>query len=145
MPNKIILLKITDLNKNIYLNDNLTINTAKNLEPDVTISGSMVNLLRRRDITISGDPVVAQKLQQKIDSFDWENLLAKYIGDIATHQVSRFLNSQKTTCKNIMETLVEYIQEEVKLLPPQCLVTDFIDEVDKIRADVDRLEAKISS
>ncbi|MFN7096798.1 MAG: SCP2 domain-containing protein [Gammaproteobacteria bacterium] len=126
-----------------------------------TIHGSLINMARltRRDnksaamselaIRIEGDTDSAHQFQQFWDSIhiDWTEIIAKIAGDPlavlfgrGTKIINRALQqAQKTVSSN----LSEYLQEEVRLLPPREEIADFMNDVDLLRADLDRLAARI--
>jgi ubiquinone biosynthesis protein UbiJ len=99
--------------------------------------------------TITGDVETGQTFQGILDDMDidWEEQLSRLTGDIAAHQIGRamrqagkLLSTGRTTLEH---DLGEYLQEELRVLPARIEVSNFCNEVDRIRADADRLEARI--
>ena len=101
------------------------------------------------NISIEGDLELANQVSQVLRGIEWdvEEDLSKYFGDIPAIQATKFLkkimtNSQKNI-KNITGSLIEYWQEENKILTKKRDVEIFNSDVDEIVEDTERLEAKI--
>src|SRR3990167_6826536 len=102
------------------------------------------------DITIEGN---AETGQQVIDLFDelqidWEEYTSRLIGDIPAYHVHRYLNKMcgwvKDTKTTFTQNINEYIHEEKAWLPTQEALQDFFADIDKLRLDVDRIEARLT-
>lgn len=131
------------------------------LKADTIIKGTPLSLLhmslsrddRKRffaeDVTIEGDLECGQKVIDLFDSFemDWEEYLSHWIGDVPAHQSGRFVRNLKNFSKNLHATFLqntnEYIHEETNLCPPPEALQDFFHDIDSLRMDTDRLEARI--
>lgn len=130
-------------------------------EPNVTIEGSPLAFLAMNfssnqladifagKVKVSGDIDTAQKVQalmQGID-LDWEEQIAKITGDpVAYHLgkvVKRSFSFGKRFLGTLQNNLSEYLQEEIRLLPTQVEVDDFLKMVDVLRNDFDRLYARL--
>ena len=87
-----------------------------------------------------------QKLFLFLD-IDWIEATSFFTGDIIAHQCGQFIQDTKTKSvqflKNSAESISEYLQEESLILPTQIEVNHFMNEVDVLRADVDRLQARL--
>lgn len=101
------------------------------------------------DIQLEGDMQTAQHFQYLLASLeiDWEELLAQRIGDVAARQVgllaeglSRWLKRGQTSVDMAVR---DYLQEEVQHTPTRIELDNFAGDVDAVRMDVDRLEARI--
>ncbi|WP_303906811.1 ubiquinone biosynthesis accessory factor UbiJ [Thiohalomonas denitrificans] len=129
-------------------------------KPDATLRGSPLALLRMGvggdtqglfagDVQIEGDVEIGQRFKHILDAMeiDWEEHLSSLTGDIIAHQVGNVFRSLASWRQTASDTLVrdtgEYIQEELQMLPGRGEVDHFMDEVDTLRTDVDRLEARI--
>jgi ubiquinone biosynthesis protein UbiJ len=70
-------------------------------------------------------------------------------GDVPAYHAGRVLrkfNSWLGTSENsLSENINEYVHEEAKWLPTRESLQDFFTEVDIIRMDIDRMEAKIKA
>lgn len=127
---------------------------------DVTLTGTSTNfisLLTQQDkanamfgngVQISGNNGIATEFQSILmdTQIDWEAMLAKVVGQLPAHQLGnlfRFKSSQYQTAGNsLLTNLEEYIREESELLAPKPAVSQFFKEIDKLRLDTDRLEAR---
>lgn len=132
-----------------------------NATPDLTLTGHATDFLQMlrsehpdtklfgKGIDVHGDTGLATQFSSVLRGFsiDWEAWLADYIGDTAAHPVASFFNQQSKALRQASQSLsdntLEYLQEEIKLLPPRVEVEAFIDQIEQLRDDVDRLEARI--
>ena len=117
----------------------------------LTVNDFINQLINKKNgnISIKGDLELANQVSQVLKKIEWdvEEDLSKYIGDIPATQATKVLkkiviNSQKNI-SNITGALLEYWQEENKILTKKRDVEIFNSEVDKIVEDTERLEAKI--
>lgn len=129
--------------------------------PDIRIKGTPLNLLhmsiapeqRQRffaeDVVVEGNMELAQHVLAIFDDLeiDWEEQLSQWIGDVPAHQTGRVLRSVKAFSQRVRRSLLrnvnEYVHEEVNLFPPPEALQHFFHDVDELRMDVDRLEARI--
>lgn len=128
--------------------------------PDVAISGSLLTLaalLRGRGeaavrdgrLTLDGDAAVARDFQQLFAHArpDLEEALSKVVGDTAAHGVGEFLRGAQRWARDARATmganLREYLTEERRDLPSRYEVERFADDVQTLRDDVARLEARL--
>jgi ubiquinone biosynthesis protein UbiJ len=130
-------------------------------EPDATVSGSPLAFIRlgmgespRRamfggEITIEGDTDVARRFQSlfgRLD-IDWEGWLARYTGQTLAGGIVGLLSSTHAWRVQLFENLrldvAEYLQEESRELPAPAEAELFYREVDVLRADCDRLQARM--
>jgi ubiquinone biosynthesis protein UbiJ len=101
------------------------------------------------EVEILGDLALSRHLQAYLGSLniDWEELLSQYLGDIPAHQLGRACRAGSGWLAQARETLeldiAEYLKTEIVLLPEQEEVKAFIEAVDVLRADTDRLEARL--
>jgi ubiquinone biosynthesis protein UbiJ len=127
---------------------------------DLVIKGTPLSLLhmslsKNKHLFLGKEIIIQGNLelgQQVIDLFeqleiDWEEYLSRLTGDVPAHQVSRFLHRAKNFNRRVCETLLrnvnEYIHEEKDLFPPLEALQDFFSDIDELRMDIDRLEARI--
>jgi len=129
---------------------------------DVTLSatiGAMVKIsrdgmdnaeLEPGELEIAGDPIIGQRFAQVISglNIDWESLLAEQIGDspakavtFAAGQAKVFVDESKDKLKEFLGNL---IKDDMALVADKKDVEVHLDQVDTIRADVDRLNARLS-
>lgn len=129
-------------------------------EADTFIRGTPVSLLRtavsddrstlfKGQVVIDGDMQLGQKFQRILEELeiDWEEPLSKLIGDIAAHQVGdmvrQFSGWAKSALNSLSMTTAEYFQEETRDVVNPVEIERFANQVDGIRADVDRLEQRV--
>ena len=79
--------------------------------------------------------------------WDYEDDLSKVIGDVPANRVGTFAREAAGTVKdtaiNLTEMLSEYWQEEKPVLAKKRHIEQFSNEVDTLRADVERLEKRL--
>ncbi len=130
-------------------------------EPDARIRGTPVALLRlgisrgtdRRlfseEVEIRGDTELGQELKSVLDAveIDWEEQLSRVIGDVPAHQMGNAARSVLRWGARAVDVLErdlgEYLREESDQLPNRDEVDAFLNAVDTLRSDLDRLEARI--
>jgi len=101
------------------------------------------------DVEISGDLSLSQHLQALIRGLDvdWEELLSQRIGDVAGRQLGNVLRRigewGKQAQKTLESDVSEFLRHELRLLPQRSEVEGFLDSVDTLRADADRLEQRL--
>jgi len=129
--------------------------------PDVLLTGTLPAFARlaasRGDsaalfegqVVLNGDSRLAQRFQRVFSrlDIDWEAWLARYAGDVAGYQLARGLRGGRHWLRGSIATLgrdaVEYFQEEQPELARFEDVADYMDAVDGLRGDVDRLEQRL--
>ncbi len=101
------------------------------------------------DVTISGDTELAHRFGGILADMDvdWEEQLAKVAGDGVAHGAGEFVRDLlgwgRQTASNLGMDVQEYLQEEIRILPNRFEVEEFLEAVDKVRDDGERLEARI--
>jgi ubiquinone biosynthesis accessory factor UbiJ len=102
-----------------------------------------------RDVEISGDLSLSQHLQALIRglNLDWEELLSQKVGDVAARHLGNVLRQigswGKRTRQALESDVSEFLRQEVRLLPQRAEVERFLDSVDTLRADTDRLQQRL--
>lgn len=163
LQGKIIQLEIKGLGLSLYL-----VPAAAGLQvlgrceepPDTVIRGTVAALtklslgegareMRAGDVEIEGDTHTGQAMRELLGrvDIDWEELLSKVVGDYAAHNIARGVRGSAEWTRRAGESLrldtTEYLQEEARYLPSRAEVDYFLDETDRLRSDLDRLEARI--
>lgn len=101
------------------------------------------------DLIIEGNAELGQQVTDLFDeiSIDYEELLSHLVGDVPAFHLHKTANSALTWLKNTGELFAqninEYTHEEIKWFPAREALQDFFNDIDAIRMDVDRIEAKI--
>jgi ubiquinone biosynthesis accessory factor UbiJ len=114
------------------------------------LPASKVRSLFNDQIRITGDTALGQAVKQLFDDLDidWEAHLAHFTGDVVAHQMGRFVRRgqqlKQSLHTSLQQNLGEYIQEEASLSPPREAVADFMNDVDALALDVERLTAHIN-
>ncbi len=127
--------------------------------PDATIHATPLGLMRMSlgggeallegAARITGDTAFAQRLGGllRLSAVDWEELLARGLGDVAGHQLARLLRAGgdwlRDSAAALEQDLGEYLTEEARLLPASAELEHWLQGVEALRADVDRLEARL--
>jgi len=103
------------------------------------------------DLAIEGDAEVAQQVVELFDELDidWEEQLSKLIGDVPAYHAGRLLRGARkflhSASTSLMENFTEYAQEEARWLPAREALQDYFNDIDTLRMDVDRAEAKLQN
>ncbi len=110
---------------------------------------STPELIATRALEIEGDVDLGRRFQRLLEGLDidWEEQAAGVLGDVVSHKLGNVVRGMRTWRRNATQTLAadiaEYLQEESRLLAPAARVEAFLEAVDVLRADVDRLEARL--
>jgi ubiquinone biosynthesis protein UbiJ len=127
---------------------------------DATISGGPFSLLalsgpapeavlQRGDVRIDGDAELAQKFRELALLLrpDLEEELSLVVGDVPAHQLGRFARAAFGWTRKAASTTVrnaaEYLGHERRDLIPRSEAEQYLQGVDTLREDVDRLAARI--
>jgi ubiquinone biosynthesis protein UbiJ len=141
--------------------DCLELTTECDAEPDVVITGSLITLarmagdagvgaLRDGSLELSGDAHLADDFQQLLEYAkpDIEEELSGVVGDVAAHRLGEIARGVSNWTRNASSTMGanirEYLQEEGRDAPSRYEVDRFAGNVNTLRDDVDRLEARIN-
>ena len=127
-------------------------------EIDTTLRGaplSMASLavsqraLFAGEVEIVGDIGTGERFKRLLDALaiDWEELLSQLVGDIAAHQIGNGARGVQDWLGHAVDTfgtnVGEYLREESLSTPTQGECEHFYCAVDTLRADADRLEARL--
>lgn len=78
---------------------------------------------------------------------DWEEPLAMLFGDGPSHQLGQQVRGlfgfARKAARTFLQNSTEYLQEERELLPVKWEVEEFIEDSRDLRADVERVEARL--
>ena len=167
LEGKILLIKLADIRKDFLLTNNnarIILNEVKNdneeIIPDTIIQTTSASLIRLAmgaeyqsmlsagNLHIEGDVELANQLYSifKNIDIDWEEIVSKYIGDAAAYQIGIFAKRLKDykdrSFENFRLDLSEYLQEESRIVPTNLELEKFLNNVDELEADIDRLEMR---
>lgn len=145
----------------IFDNDSMQIETEALKITQATIRGTplqIVNVILTKDnrhqffaddIKIEGDAEIAQQVISLFDelNIDWENELSQIIGDVPAYHIGRVIhqigNWISNTAQSFNHDINEYIHEEANWFPPSEALQNFFADIDTLRMDIDRAEARI--
>lgn len=109
-----------------------------------------LELIKNGDLSITGNQHLAEEFLSLLlrTNIDWEEWLSKYLGDPVAHLIcQKVLATRRQINRNrnhLIQTITEYLTEEVQWTPGFLQVNSFIKEADRLRDDTDRLEARIN-
>ena len=137
--------------KDTAIDDNISLKISGNSDKFLSLLFSNSQNVSFQGIEVSGSLDAAKNLHSLITGLeiDWEEQLSIFTGDIAAHQIGNFARSTKSkvafAAKNMQEMLTEYILYEAHLVPTKEEVAEYINSVDCLRNDIERLEARINN
>jgi ubiquinone biosynthesis protein UbiJ len=100
-------------------------------------------------VAIEGDAGLAQQLQRLLSGYrpDLEEEVARVLGDVPARHLGNLFRETRDYAQRMFGTaadnLGEYLREEARVAAPRWRVAEFLDEVDRLRADVERLELRV--
>jgi ubiquinone biosynthesis protein UbiJ len=107
------------------------------------------DVIRRGDVQISGDGAIASRFQELLQLLrpDLEEPLSRLIGDVPAYGLGSLLrramgyatDSSRTVARNVGE----YFTHERRELVTRAEGSAFLDGVDRLREQADRLEARV--
>jgi ubiquinone biosynthesis accessory factor UbiJ len=170
LEGKVLALHVTGLSLSVFFRsegermsiDTVNANPTSTDAPAASLSGSPLALMRLAGpkpesairggaIQIQGDAEVAQAFSELLKHAqpDLEEELSRVIGDVAAHQVGNtaraMLGFGKRAVDTFTQNIAEYLQEEGRDLPTRTEADEFVADVDKLRDDVARLEARLAN
>jgi ubiquinone biosynthesis protein UbiJ len=107
-------------------------------------------VVQRGEVRISGDTETAQKFRElaRLLRPDVEEELARMLGDVPAHRVWQLARGAFRWGRRAADTTVrnvaEYLAHERRDLVPRAEAEVFLQGVDRLREDVDRLEARLA-
>jgi ubiquinone biosynthesis protein UbiJ len=163
---KVIKLEILGINKVLYMfpgDKGIQVRTEHDGPVDTVLRGTPIslfkmglvsnaaNLLLKGEVEITGDTRLGHRFKNVFSQMDidWSEPLANLVGDTLAYQIhqsgKKFGQWGKDTAKSVATSFSEYLQEESRDVVTETELKIFNDAVDKLRDDVDRLQAKIKS
>jgi ubiquinone biosynthesis protein UbiJ len=142
--------------------ETLSVQPAGNEPSDAVIEGTPLSYLRLTagdaaksiragGMDVKGDAEVAEGFRRLLDAArpDFEEELSRFTGDAAAHHLARFTREALAFGQRAGDTLArnvsEYLSEESRDVPVRLEVEEFLEEVDRLREAVDRLEARVAA
>lgn len=129
-------------------------------KPDTLLTGTPASLFRlavvrseeqlfNSGVEFHGDTEKGERFRDILASvdIDWEELLSRVTGDAIAHQMGNVARSLTATATqgltSLQDDVSEYLREESRLVPTAIEVNNLLEEIDTVRLDTDRLEARI--
>jgi ubiquinone biosynthesis protein UbiJ len=139
--------------------DAIVLATNSDSDPDILITGSLLTLarmmgssgedaLRDGSLELTGDTQTAKAFQDLLGYAkpDIEEELSSLIGDAAAHRLGKIAKGVGEWSRDAQSTMRanirEYLQEESRDLPSRYEVERFTEQLESLRDDVARLEAR---
>lgn len=100
-------------------------------------------------LTIHGDAELAQALQKILGQLDldWEELLARYVGDMAARSLGNAARGLAGWAEKSFhlsrENIADYLREEKRILVTVAAMERFGNTLNRTRANVDRLSQRV--
>ena len=162
LESRCIAIKIKDFNQTIamsVINQQLYLTTGPEQKVDLTITGNALTLAKlgkdpeslfSAEIDINGDVQFAKQLRDLLEGFDfdWEAQLARVTGDTLAYPIAHGIRQVTSWAKknhlSCTQNIAEYLREESRILPDKSQIKSYMQDIDTLRADFDRLEARIN-
>lgn len=130
-------------------------------KPSVLLKGTLVNFINMMifsknkqgilpaDMHLIGDISLAQNFQNILQNtnIEIEEFLSKYVGDTLAYNLVSFAKKSNNNLfksgERLAMSLSEYFRFESEVLPDHLLVSEFCEQVDALRNDVDLLISRI--
>ena len=165
LTGKIIAVTITPFNETLYLcptTQSIQIIDFYEGTVDTTLTGSLPALglmglsstparsFFSGEVLIEGDLSVGhqfQKLFEQLD-IDLEEQLSHVTGDVVAHKIGQFFRTARQwhqeNFNSLQLNIKEFLQDETQDLPPAPEINILTQQVDQLKEDFDRLEARIN-
>lgn len=117
--------------------------------PELRDSANITRLIKADALDIEGDPLLAQQFSQMFVALDidWQEQLAQRLGDVPAHFMSQaFLRSREWLQQTVSDQkswVRDVLVEEKQLLVSSTEFDGFKEQVQHVRATLDRLEREL--
>ena len=147
----------------LHANDSKLALSRQSSEPaDVTLAGSPLAMLallreepaeviRRGDVSLTGDAELGARFQELLQLLrpDLEAELANLVGDIPAHGMGSLLRKAldygRSSAATQARNLGEYLAHEKRVLVPRAEAEQYLQQVDALREQTDRLAARVAA
>ena len=112
--------------------------------------GAQSEVFDQGRITMSGDAELGQEFQRILASLeiDWEELTSQFVGDMAARNIHRVFDEFRSwfsdSNQHFKQNTGEIIQNELKITPTQAEIDGLTEEIETLRSDTARLEARLA-
>ncbi len=119
--------------------------------PELKEQANITKLIKQDKLVLEGDIQLAQKFSQLMDDCkpDVEEWLSRVTGDVVAHTLVQgvkgmgsFVGEQAAKHQN---HLAQVLTEEWKIAPPPLEVAHFCDQVDDVKSQAARVEARLNA
>lgn len=106
-------------------------------------------LIQQQELSLNGDMHTAQSFSNLVKelNIDWEEQLSRYTGDVIAHQsfktARRIHHAALSQLQRFGEILKDTAMDEKQLTAHPLAVEDFSEQVNQLRSDVARFEARL--
>lgn len=167
---KVIAVDMLGIEKTLYLfpqaekeKENIKVSDFYDGIPDTILRGTPVALFKmgmatdvapmmlKGEVEITGDVRLGREFKKTLAEMDidWEENLAALVGDAPAHQLTQVAKSFVSWASKSKEALAsnvsEYLQEESRDVVAGSELEEFYEDVDSMRDDVDRLQARVEA
>jgi ubiquinone biosynthesis protein UbiJ len=114
-------------------------------------TGDAARSIRAGGMDVRGDAEIAEGFRRLLEAArpDFEEELSRFTGDAAAHYLAGFARDAAAFGQRVSDTLArntaEYLTEESRDLPVRVEVEEFLEDVDRLREAVDRLESRVAA
>jgi len=163
LQGRVVCIDFRDLDRKLYLAPSeagFRLSANSPTPPAVTLRGDLLTFARlgldpeRRgpapgELEIQGDVALGQTMQKIMGELDldWEEPLARVFGDPLGHAMAQGLRAVHAwhvqAAKTVAAHAAEVLQHEWQLVPVPSEMEEFLDAVDRLRSDLDRLAVRI--
>jgi ubiquinone biosynthesis accessory factor UbiJ len=164
LDGKILQLKFEGIPVNLFLRaagEQVVVTSQADTAASATLTGTPLafmrlvgprpeDALRGGSVHISGDAETAQAFSEllRLARPDFEEELSRVVGDVPAHQIGQVARSMlgfaRRTADTFTQNVSEFLQHESRDAPSRTEADEFSADVDKLRDDVDRLEARLA-
>jgi ubiquinone biosynthesis protein UbiJ len=161
---KVLALKFEGVPLNLFLRadaEQMVVTSQSDATASATLTGTPLafmrlvgpkpeDALRGGSVHISGDAETAQAFSEllRLARPDLEEELSRIVGDVPAHQIGQAARSvlgfARRTAETFTQNVSEFLQHESRDAPSRTEADEFSSSVDKLRDDVDRLEARLA-
>lgn len=138
----------------------LSENTKEPIDIDAHIYTSLFQLTRLKfkkqkslvgsGFHLKGDIDLIKNLNHLFEQhqIDWEEHISKFTGDVLAYKAGKIFNKKKSYVQkkrhDFIDNMSEYLQEEKELLPHPLAVENFNKNLDELKLQVDRIQARLT-
>lgn len=118
--------------------------------PELKDQSNITKLIKQDKLDLDGDIQLAQSFSQLITQCkpDIEEWISRVTGDVVAHTlvqgVTQIGQFARTQLRHQQDYLAQVVTEEWRLAPPPLEVAHFCDQVDEIKSQAARVEAKLN-